>query len=71
VAVCDQVGQPQPGKIVKRALTRIFTAGTTLEDHQIDSHRSHYLLALDFSQCAGCSKEPFIQVQDFFDQDVK
>ena len=48
VAVCDQVGQPQPGKIVKRALTRIFTAGTTLEDHQIDSHRSHYLLALDF-----------------------
>ena len=48
VAVCDQVGQPRPGKLVERALTRILTAGTTLEDHQIDSHRSHYLLALDF-----------------------
>ncbi len=47
VAVCDQVETPRPGKIVKRALTRILTPGTTLEDHQIDSRSNHYLLALD------------------------
>ena len=49
VAICDQMESPQPGKIVKRALTRILTPGTTLEDHQIDARKNHYLLAVEFS----------------------
>ena len=50
VAICDQLESPQPGKgIVKRALTRILTPGTTLEAHQVDARRSHFLLALNVS----------------------
>ncbi|MDX2111192.1 MAG: DNA mismatch repair protein MutS [Verrucomicrobiota bacterium] len=53
VAVCDQMEPPRPGKIVKRALTRILSPGTTLEDHQVDARKNHYLLALDFAKDNG------------------
>ncbi len=46
VAICDQVEQPVPGKLVRRAVTRILTPGTALEDNQLDSRRGNYLLAL-------------------------
>lgn len=46
VAIVDQVETPQPGKLVKRELTRILTPGTTLEEHQLDANKNHYLLAL-------------------------
>ena len=46
VAICDQVEQPVPGKLVRRALTRILTPGTALEDNQLDSRRGNYLMAL-------------------------
>ena len=47
VAICDQVETPQPGKLVKRALTRILTPGTTIEDNQLESSRNHYLAAFE------------------------
>jgi len=47
VAICEQVETPQAGKLVKRALTRILTPGTTIEDNQLDSQRNRYLAALD------------------------
>ncbi len=50
VAICDQVETPQAGKLVKRALTRILSPGTTIEDNQLDSQRNHYLAALDFDK---------------------
>ena len=46
VAICDQIETPQPGKLVKRALTRIITPGTRLADTQIDAQRNHFLLSL-------------------------
>ncbi len=46
VAIVDQIETPQPGKLVKRALTRIITPGTRLADTQIDAGRNHFLLAL-------------------------
>ena len=46
IAICDQVETPQPGKLVKRELTRIITPGTRLADNQIEAHRNHFLLAL-------------------------
>ncbi len=49
VAICDQIESPQPGKIVKRALTRILTPGTILEDHQIEARKNHYLLSFYLS----------------------
>ncbi len=50
VAICDQMETPQPGKIVKRALTRILSPGTTLEDHQSDSKTNNFLLAVSFDK---------------------
>lgn len=50
VAICDQVEQPVPGKLVRRALTRILTPGTALEDTQLDSRRGNYLLALNWDK---------------------
>ena len=46
VALADQVETAVPGKLVRRALTRILTPGTALEDSQLDSRRGNYLLAL-------------------------
>ncbi len=47
VAICDQTEVPKPGKLVKRALTRIITPGTRLADSQVDAQRNQFLLALD------------------------
>jgi DNA mismatch repair protein MutS len=47
VAVCDQLEPAVPGRIVRRALTRIHTAGTALEEEQMDAKANHYLLAFD------------------------
>lgn len=47
VAICDQVETPQPGKLVKRELTRILTPGTILEDSQVNAKENNYLLAVD------------------------
>ncbi len=48
VAIVDQVETPQPGKLVKRALTRIITPGTSLEGSQLVEKQNSYLLALDY-----------------------
>jgi DNA mismatch repair protein MutS len=50
IAICDQVETPQPGKLVKRELTRIITPGTRLADTQIDAQRNHFLLALSLGK---------------------
>ena len=50
IAICDQVETPQPGKLVKRALTRIITPGTRLADTQIDAQRNHFLLSLSLGK---------------------
>ena len=52
VAICDQVETPQPGKLVKRQLTRIITPGTRLADTQIDADRNQFLLALSLEKKA-------------------
>lgn len=48
IAIVDQVETPQPGKLVKRALTRIITPGTSLEGSQLADKENSYLAALDF-----------------------
>jgi len=52
IAICDQVETPQPGKLVKRALTRIITPGTRLAATQIDAGRNHFLLSLSLGKKA-------------------
>ncbi|TAG29055.1 MAG: DNA mismatch repair protein MutS [Verrucomicrobia bacterium] len=46
VAICDQAEAAVTGKLVKRALTRILSPGTTLDARQLDATRNHYLAAL-------------------------
>ncbi len=50
VAIVDQVETPQPGKLVKRELTRILTPGTQIEENQLEARSNHYLLALTSSK---------------------
>ncbi len=50
VAICEQTEAPVVGKLVRRAVTRILTPGTTIDDRQLDAGRNHYLLALNFDK---------------------
>lgn len=47
IAICEQAETPKPGKLVRRALVRIVTPGTTLDDAQLDAKSNNYILALD------------------------
>src|SRR5512137_1155590 len=47
VAICDQMKDPRQAKgLVKRAITRVVTSGTALEDEVLDARRNNYLAAL-------------------------
>ncbi len=46
VAVCDQVTKPQPGTVVKRKVTRVYTPGTLTDSALLDDTRASYLSAL-------------------------
>jgi len=46
VAICDQAEPAVAGKLVRRALTRILSPGTTLDAKQLEASRNHYLAAL-------------------------
>lgn len=48
VAICEQTEVPKPGKLVNRALTRILTPGTVLEEDQLDPRSGSWLAALDW-----------------------
>jgi DNA mismatch repair protein MutS len=48
VAICDQAEPAQPGKLVRRQLTRILSPGTTLNAAQLDAARNHYLCAVAY-----------------------
>ena len=46
VAICDQQEAARPGKLVRRQVTRILSAGTTLAANQLEAARNHYLAAV-------------------------
>ena len=51
VAVCDQVEDPAKAKgLVKRAVTRVISAGTVLESRLLDAGRNNYLAAVNHGQ---------------------
>lgn len=45
VAICDQVGEVQTGKLVRREVTHILSAGT-LDDFGLDDRKPNYLAAV-------------------------
>ena len=52
VAICDQVGEVVPGKIVQRQLTHIISPGTISDVNLLDSKRNNYLAAVHWKNGA-------------------
>ncbi len=46
VAICDQVGEPQPGRIVERRLTQVISPGTVGDLNLLDAKRNNFLAAI-------------------------
>jgi DNA mismatch repair protein MutS len=46
VAICDQISEPQPGKIVSRDITQIISAGTVSDLDLLEAKRANYLGAV-------------------------
>lgn len=53
VALCDQMSKPQPGTVVERAVTRVYTPGTLTDTVLLDEHRPSYLLVLSVDDATG------------------
>ena len=47
VAICDQVGEVQPGRIVERQITQIISPGTVNDINLLDAKRNNYLAAVN------------------------
>ncbi|MEA3209200.1 MAG: mismatch repair protein MutS, partial [Chthoniobacter sp.] len=46
VAICDQVSEPQAGKIVQREVTQIVSPGTVSDIQVLDAKRNNFLAAI-------------------------
>jgi len=46
VAICDQMEEARPGKLVKREVVRIVTAGTVTEDLMLEPRENNFLCSL-------------------------
>src|SRR5882672_8355571 len=46
VAICDQLEEAQPGKLVKRDVTQILSPGTHFDERLLGAERNNYLAAL-------------------------
>lgn len=45
VAICDQITKPEPGKIVERKVTQVFTPGTLTDSSMLDDKSASYLFS--------------------------
>jgi DNA mismatch repair protein MutS len=53
VAVCDQVSEPQPGKIVKREVTQVISPATVSDLQMLDASRNNFLAAVHLDSKRG------------------
>jgi len=42
VAICDQLEEAQPGKLVKRDVTQILSPGTHFDTHLLQAERNNF-----------------------------
>lgn len=45
IALCDQLTKPQPGTVVERGVTHVFTPGTLIDDQLLNDKSASYLLS--------------------------
>ncbi|MBI5384219.1 MAG: DNA mismatch repair protein MutS [Verrucomicrobia bacterium] len=46
VAICDQMEDPRPGKLVKREVTQILSPGTHFDERMLHAERNNFLAAI-------------------------
>jgi DNA mismatch repair protein MutS len=46
VAICDQISDPQPGRIVERQVSQIISPGTVSDVHLLESRQNNFLAAV-------------------------
>ena len=47
VAICEQLEDPQPGKLVKREVTQILSPGTHFDERMLVAERNNFLAAIN------------------------
>ncbi|MBV8415760.1 MAG: DNA mismatch repair protein MutS, partial [Verrucomicrobia bacterium] len=57
VAICDQISDPQPGRIVERQVSQIISPGTVSDLHLLESRQNNFLAAVG-RQPSGAEKKP-------------
>jgi DNA mismatch repair protein MutS len=50
VAICDQVSEPQPGKIVERKVSQIISPGTVSDLNLLESKQNNFLAAINYAK---------------------
>ncbi|MEI6712549.1 MAG: DNA mismatch repair protein MutS [Verrucomicrobiota bacterium] len=53
VAICDQVSEPQAGKIVQREVTQIISPGTVSDVQMLDSGRNNFVASIHVDSKRG------------------
>ncbi len=46
VAIYEQLTEPQPGKMVERAVVRVITSGTVMENEMLDEKKNNYIASV-------------------------
>ena len=71
VAICEQLSDPVPGKIVERAVVRVITPGTVMEEGLLQDNQNNYIA------CVFCKDEQHIGLSwldvstgEFFTQEI-
>ncbi|MDE5756630.1 MAG: DNA mismatch repair protein MutS [Clostridia bacterium] len=47
VAICEQLSEPEQGKLVERDVIRVVTPGTVIEDNILDDKKNNYLACIN------------------------
>lgn len=50
VVMVDQTSEPEQGKLVEREVSRVFTAGTLLEENTLDESKNNYIVSISESK---------------------
>ena len=50
VAICEQVSQPQAGKLVEREVVRIITPGTVIDESMVEARENSYIMSVYYSE---------------------
>ena len=60
VAICEQLTQPEQGKLVERDVVRVVTPGTVIEENILDDKKNNYLACI--FACEKCYALSWIDV---------